>query len=315
MKQLVIHAGTPKTATSTIQRSLFENRDWLKAHGILYATQYRKMRALSHHHVFAHSIAKDGKKAAALLSRLRRSSCERTVISSEVIYLGARGRRLYDCAGAYWDDRFRYLDRLATATVDFERVIVLIFRRPDEVAESLYSTAIRQDAVRMSFPDFREHIGHLLEYERQAAAFRERFEKVEVRDYVEMRPAIVANAFAAMGLPVPSRLSADRNVSPDPHAVLWLEKHLHGNPTPQQRQSMRDFIESDGCSRFFRSRSTLWESQEARKAYCARFGWPDLDTPDLPLATLTPELEVELDSAHQGMKRQRRFFFSARPAF
>src|SRR5690606_11235611 len=99
-----------------------------------------------HHHHFARDVAQAPARARDLLARMAAQAApdETLLLSSEVLFLGARG---YAGQGmpdprSYERDRQAYLDDLAEMLGSFDCEVVLFLRRPDAFAEALYKTFI-----------------------------------------------------------------------------------------------------------------------------------------------------------------------------
>lgn len=269
MKNLIIHAGTPKTGTTTLQHCLFANRDWLAERGYSYMPQRPSFRKpLPHHHRFAQNLMHEDHRAASSYMRRVLSAKGTSIISSEVLYLGADGGEFYEDRSDYWADRARYLDRLRDITAGTRRTILLIFRRPDEFVESLYNTAVQQGVIWMPFAQFREYAAALVDYERQLAYFRERFDEVLTLSYSDIRPHLTEIVFPAIGVPTPPLQPRDQNTSADPRVVVWFALKNAGGVSKVERAELRAFVTSEACRSIFSDRVSLWESVEARRGYC-----------------------------------------------
>ncbi len=170
--RLVLHAGTHKTGTTSIQSSLAENRDWLRERGYVYPS----LGPVGHNE-FAYRLSRvkpDGVETlhAELMSVADPGRV--LVLSAEEFsthLVGAKQWRFdkHD----YWDLRRDYLKRLQTVLRDFDEIgVFLCFRRHDNFAQSLYATNILSNQYRWSFAEFRERCAPLFDYRRQVHEFR-----------------------------------------------------------------------------------------------------------------------------------------------
>jgi hypothetical protein len=191
-----------------------------------------------------------------------------SIISTEVLYLGADGGEVYKDRQDYWADRIRYLDRLRDMTAGSRRTVLLIFRRPDEFAESLYNTAVQQGVASASFTVFRERIAPLVDYERQLDLFRDRFESVLPLSFADLRPQLTDKVFSALGIPSPPIKPKDQNVSADPRVVVWFALKNEKGLTRAERAELRAFLTSAACNSIFSDPASLWEGEVARTDYC-----------------------------------------------
>ena len=80
-KQLIVHAGLPKTGTTYLQQCLAHNARWLRALGVSYPELGREF--LDGHHNVARALSRAQDSAALIGQLLSADACERVVISSE----------------------------------------------------------------------------------------------------------------------------------------------------------------------------------------------------------------------------------------
>ena len=150
--KLILHAGTHKTGTTSIQKALFDNRLWLRQYGLIYPDGggvYHKAR-LAHHsfvHAFTGTSAESLDQAVQFLAGAR-AQIERLgdiiLISAEPIYRHIWG---YDdwqhfADADYWVRRNGYLTRLADALHGFDITVLLFFRERRSFARSLYAEVV-----------------------------------------------------------------------------------------------------------------------------------------------------------------------------
>lgn len=123
--RLILHAGTHKTGTTTIQKVPADNREFLRDHGILYpkgGSAFPRTRVP--HHRFAHGLVdpqgeayEKGQRFIAEAAGSARDG-EAILISSEPIY-----RHLATARGDeddFWARRRRYLATLAALLDPFD---------------------------------------------------------------------------------------------------------------------------------------------------------------------------------------------------
>lgn len=138
--ELIVHAGYPKSATSTIQAKLYANRDTLLRHGILYpaAGMFEKERA---HHMLGWAIAgqkaPSGKplpRAAEILQTVfdeaQANAAQRVIISSESL------------AAVLRDTPSKLTALLQNGPFNSVR-LELVARRADEYLESFFFHSLR----------------------------------------------------------------------------------------------------------------------------------------------------------------------------
>ena len=135
MKTVVLHIGTGKTGTTSIQNYLDDNQDWLRAEadldfpdiGVERTTHYGE-RFVAHHDVVAWLDQDKAGKLAALRKRILASDCSLVVLTSEYCF-----HRLREPAISRFAQTLRGLD---------VRVLCYL-RRQDQMVESAWGQAIR----------------------------------------------------------------------------------------------------------------------------------------------------------------------------
>jgi len=183
--RLILHVGTHKTGTTSIQAALADNRRWLAERGYIFPPLCGSLRS---HNEFAHRIALANPAALEELRSILLSGSDpdrTTVVSAEEISARIAGTRDWEGFDKddYWDRRLDYLERLRTVVRDFDDVRVhLCFRRADEYAEALYAALILRPwgRFRGSFERFISAVAPIFEYGRQIELFRRVFPNVRV---------------------------------------------------------------------------------------------------------------------------------------
>jgi hypothetical protein len=222
--RLILHAGTHKTGTTTIQQVLADNRAFLRGHGLVYpdsTVPFGVARAA--HHPFAAALAgaepAGEAKAAAFLQAARDAlpAGATLLLSAESIYRHQRGRANRDFSvdpADFWDRRRAYLAALAAARAAFDVEVLLFLRRRDAFAQSLYREFITMKYWQGPFPVFLATFAPYFDYERHVALFREVFASVQVESYDRAAAeGVVPAFFRIIGFPTPPGADA-----------LWLRR-------------------------------------------------------------------------------------------
>ncbi|MBK8815428.1 MAG: glycosyltransferase family 61 protein [Methylococcaceae bacterium] len=146
MKRLLLHIGTGKTGTSSIQNFLFENRKILADQFSLYYPEFGLSKINhfgelihAHYPVVLWIKERQAQKLEELCSTLKASNCETAVISCENLY---HHLTLEDIA------------YLANAVKDFSVEIICYVRRQDFYMESAWKQQVKVGALSLAFPDF-----------------------------------------------------------------------------------------------------------------------------------------------------------------
>lgn len=213
--RLILHAGTHKTGTTSIQKALFDNRVLLREYGLIYPDGrgvYRKER-LAHHgfvHGFTETSARSLARAVQFLddarAQLQRPG-DTILISAEPIYRHIAG---YDdwahfADADYWVRRKDYLTRLSHALERFDVTVLLFFRERRSFARSLYAEIVCKKGHWQGNPrEFMGHFCHWFEYEQQVATFRAIFSDVRTFSYEKaLDEGLIRTFFRTIGFPMP----------------------------------------------------------------------------------------------------------------
>lgn len=196
--RLVLHAGTHKTGTTSIQKALASNRAIDRARGLFYPDRLgrfdgHKGATTVPHHLFAHGLTGFDpillRESRGFADALRQEAGvgETVVISTEALYRhrqGHLGIRDFstDLAG-YWPARNAYLADVASTLHGFDVDVVLYFRKRADFARSLAAEFTSKGSWTGNAKQLATAFAPLLDYERQVEAFRRAFGKVTIVDY------------------------------------------------------------------------------------------------------------------------------------
>jgi hypothetical protein len=243
--RLILHAGTHKTGTTSIQRALSAHRPWLRERGYIYP---EFPDSILNHNQFAHRLAlADDGGLDPLRAELRNVAVpgHAVILSAEEFsarIVAERHWEGFDRAD-YWERRRAYLDRLRAIPRDFEATVFLCRRDRNEYAWSLYATNLLSDRFRWSFEEFRERCAPVFDYERQEELFRAAFPDVRTERFENLIPGIVPSFCRWTGIPVPPPPHEHAKKTPPRPVILWL--HARGKEAPlEERESMVAFARS-----------------------------------------------------------------------
>lgn len=157
MQKLLLHIGTHKTGTTSIQRFLSSNRAALRGQGLWYPGVHLGGHFRRHyaHHRVAHAIAGEGNEgtrddAKRFFDAVRKGARpeETVLISAEPLYrhvlpldAGATERRLMR-GGEVEGDPLPYIRAVREVIGEFDVTVMVMLRRQDLFIESLYSEQI-----------------------------------------------------------------------------------------------------------------------------------------------------------------------------
>lgn len=316
--RLVLHVGTHKTGTTTLQKTFAANRDWLRRHGLRYPVF---SDGGASHNAFGLALAEPNPNMSGLAEALGawRQPGATTLVSAEVFSTRIADQPEADFLAftvpGYAERKRAYLDRLAALGAGFDEVeVLLVLRRPEDYAEALYSTCVLGAKVDCDFATFLTATAPIYDYKAQVAAFRDRFPTVRVASYHDMSSRLVEGFCAWAGLPLPPVRERYDNPTPDLRLVLWVQRQalIERDPYLQRRRAR--------FARYWNAagllppldRVTVWPSAEVRSAFIAAATVPSEDffpkpAPfGRPVATLSDEEAARLEAAFQDWEHRPR---------
>ena len=216
-KRLIIHIGTQKTGSTSLQRSLHEGREALARVGVRYAGLDRSGRALKHVSLLraakAHPSAPAQAEYAALMAELAQPDVHTLIVSEERFWKG-------DLTPLAFFEQFR---------PHCEVVVVACLRRQDLYVESLYNQMIRTGLHSESRPIAQfwrdEDVSERLDYHRLLSAWKAVADQVVAIDFgTAVKAEGAAGSFIkAIGVQLAEPLKEfAANASPDANAVLAI---------------------------------------------------------------------------------------------
>lgn len=215
--RLLLHVGTHKTGTTSIQKVLHDHRPYDRERGLFYPVPPRALIPSSHpHHDLAHCLAGDRPeeraRAAIFRSYVRKAAhpLDRIVISSEPLYRHVLGMDWTSASwsdpSAYWPAREAYLKRLRRWLSPFDVSVLMFVREKRAFASSLAAEMARKQTLSVSADELMTvHSPQLFDYERQITLLSRYVGPVSVVDYDDSvaRGGSVVAFYAALGLEPP----------------------------------------------------------------------------------------------------------------
>jgi hypothetical protein len=194
MTKLVLHIGTHKTATTSIQATLAKSRKNLRKAGIWYPAYSEVFSDMSDHQAhlgLAKGLMSDSRRftperVARFFEVLHQKAVaakdvDTVLISSEPFYRGKVGDE-----GTYWTKRERYVRNVRSVIPFDDTQVVIVLRRQDDYLESLYNEHVK--ATRYSkdiwrfFSDYRSRF----EYKQQIQLWSKYFPVTKVATFEEL---------------------------------------------------------------------------------------------------------------------------------
>lgn len=292
--RLLLHIGTHKTGTTSVQMFCARNRGTLRRQGLWYP-DYDLIGRQGHfaHHHLAHAIAGlptsrgNRPEAFEFLSAIRAQAAhdETVLISAEPFWRHvcppvelSENEYLADGgAKTYWQRRRDYVRALRDAIGDVEVEVAVVLRRQDHCAESLYKERVKGTSYAENFRTYLAAFEHRLRYFDQLTVWAAFFQTMHVLVYEDLAQDgnLVGGFFRSLGLDVSGELAPQHrsNISLNNDLVEFKrrlnatglsEDELYETVLVMQDDEFQKGLELD-------TGSTLWESPAGRSAYLERF--------------------------------------------
>jgi len=318
--KLLIHVGTQKTATTSIQQFCVLNRKLLESCGYLYP------KNSIHPFLFnflAEQLARgEQERVARYLQKIRaqgqREKCHTVIISAESFYAMSfyflypqeRSR-----ASEYWQIEARLIEALHQACAGYDEIKIACYLRPqDDFAAALYNQLVKNSPY---FGDtYSEFIGTakpIFDYERHIRLWEKYFgaDSVSIRNFLACKGDLVGDFFENF-LEPGIYLKADKqesrsnlrlnrdvlefkrffnraNLDP-PLAYIGIRFHNQINPEFIDQPGYQVFAARDFRKKFFGSFS------DGNDSLAGRFGLGEL-----------PVLVNEQDPTYPGLNAEKAF--------
>jgi hypothetical protein len=312
----IVHAGSHKTGTTTLQGVLAARRAELAAAGFGYPALGGKAR---NHNALAHQLATCAdddlpilrQRLAAVPARLaaRRDGTAVLLLSAEEF--STRIGNLDPWSGFddgdYWERRRQYLARLRAVLPQGARTEVFVCLRDHEsYAHALYATKLLSGKIRGSFGDFVRRCAPIFDYRRQVEVLAEMLGPVRLQSFDALRGDLVNRTFAALGLPLRVEHAQRLRPTPSLERVHWLARALHAGAAEDERQQRATFCRRSAGSEDTQA-SNLWSSASEREDFLGRCVPPPLDgwaPPDVADGAADPALLERRADAIEPQYRQ-----------
>jgi hypothetical protein len=302
--RLILHAGTHKTATKTLQYCIFANRTALEDAGIAYPVlpappnewQMRSNNWLAHAFTGAYSITPNEAIVTVEHATHRVGDSGIAFVSAEDLSACCLGMRLWQGLDRpdFRDLQRNFLAEIARAFKHFDIIPVLVFRRADEFAQSLYQSMVVGNHFTGPFESFLTYAAPLFDYEAQRLMFATVFGRVESLSF--HGPNLIDRLLAAAGIDFMPEQAPSVNVSTDARLTYWLNwRATARKPTVAEVNRRRKFLKSDTARCFFPdfSEASFWRSEIERAAFHNRCtqGFSEFEFPP-PRRAIGPDARV-----------------------
>ncbi len=326
--RLVLHIGTHKTGTTSIQKFCARNRARLRAGGVWYP-DYDLIGKESHyaHHHLANAIAglptSRGQRADAArffeAARAQAGAREIVLVSAEAfsrhvsppVELAANEYQVAGTDERYWAGRRAFVEQVAAAVGSEDVEVVAVLRRQDECAESMFKERVKGTSYAEPFEDYLEGFSHRFRYFDQLSVWAEFFPKVRALAYEDLAgcPDLVAAFFDTLHVPLEDGLERVRrlNVSMSNDLIAYKRELNRSGRDEGELYEIAELMQSDEFQQGLDldQGSTLWPSVERRLAYLEKFRQQNAEVlrhfAGPPRAELFPSPSEEPGVAYPGL--------------
>lgn len=252
MARLILHIGTHKTATTSIQKFLALHRSTLAERGVFYPgydlighkSHYAHLgivNALSGRHT---QFSAEDAQTFFRKVRERVQDFDTTVISAEPFYRHVKGGGALDRPEVYWPARMAYLEQLRDIFGEAE--IVVVFRRQADYAQSLYQEHVKVTSYHKPFRDFLTDFWYHFAFLDQARAWNQVFPGLKALSFEKLAASgdAVAEFTRLIGLPCQDLPPAARHNDGMAVDMVILKRLLHMSERERgSKEDMRPALE------------------------------------------------------------------------
>lgn len=272
----ILHIGTHKTATTSLQTALYDNREALAEQGVIFPDLTRwDMRQRAGHHKLAKALADDPVSGAELTRTILADAMsgpgDVVLISSEQYYRHTLALSQQESR----KDRRENFIRLMADTFGRDTEVVIVLRRPDSFCESRYQERIKKTPYTRKISEYAtdpdEAIG--FDYACQIKLLQAYFDKVTVLGFEQIVSDKEADGaemafMKALGLNVTFPVPPQRlNESLHPYLVDF--KRLMNYQHNTENATVREFkillaLQQQGAFKWSGEKMTYWAEPERR---------------------------------------------------
>lgn len=278
----ILHVGTHKTGTTTIQNFAAANRAELARRGLIYP-DYRFLDRPDPvgHHDLARALSSEQRHGMIQPDDVRRlvdhlarttAASDTLLISAEPFYRHLRFDPATGTKGNWWEDRARYVSLMAEIFGPLNPEILVVFRRQDDFIESNYQEAVKSGGQTQAFPDYIESNPNLVNYRGQLDLLQKAFPKVRVRIFEDIaKPDLLTGFFSDLGIDLTGipRIKA-KNESLPLDIVLYL-RELNATVGNKARKRLLEDLHQLAANRAAVPSNFRFFSPEGRRAFVEKF--------------------------------------------
>lgn len=268
---ILLHIGSHKTGTTSIQRFLGRNREALRHQGIWYPTEAELLaggRDLIPHLNFARSLDCTGKPKPfdnAQLSEIATNLARRsrdyktTIISAEAFWrIGFGGDTRDGQSEQIWQSKHRNISRIRDLLGDADVKVIAVLRERVSYIQSSYSEFVLATFFHKGIQQFIRQFSHIPDYLRHLEAW-EAFFPLQVLSYEDLcsrgtLPHVFTRALAGdLALPAPEHNADPRFNEGHPVPCVLYKRYL--NRIEQMPRQQRVRLYNQARKKFGKSRA------------------------------------------------------------
>lgn len=246
MSRLILHIGTHKTATTSIQRFLRHNQAALAERGVFYPDYSLINRKPHYAHLgMVNALSGRHKNYSRELAetyfakvRERMTDYDLTIISGEPFYRHVENDPSDDPyyePEEYWPLRNAYIARMREVFGEAE--VVVVFRRQIDYAQSLYQEHVKVTSYRGNFKQFLQEFWFHFVFSDQANAWNAAFPGLKALSFDQLNATgdTVAEFCRLLNIPVEGLEPLPRANEGLPTDMVILKRMLHRTPVDRDR--------------------------------------------------------------------------------
>lgn len=256
---IILHIGTHKTGTTSLQHFLAQNRKILHKRGLYYPS-YTLVDFPDHtaHHELANALAGDPKAHMSIDdTKGFIEACEQEVTRNDTVFFSAESlfRQVKKkCKLDYWGAKEEFIREAAHLFRRHEVKIMVVLRRQSDYAESIYQENIKKTDYSGSFKEFVTRFAPRFDYNRHLNIWQKHFKEVNAFVYEDLQTdkGLIPNFLKILGVCAddctwPGRL----NESLHPDIIEFKRRFNAVNKDSRLQTRVRVVLASEACRSVF----------------------------------------------------------------
>lgn len=241
--RLILHIGMQKTGTTSIQKALFQNRELLARHGVVYPeVPESDWNKVSHYNCFRgyfgsvpDPVGLQGQVTIRdqFIESLKGLDARTAIISAECLSAWPAPMREEESLEDYWQRKAEIIGEIRKDLSPFDVTVVVTLREKASFLKSLFKQYLKMTkawyiSIEQELAEFLIRERHEVDYNGQMDAWRQHFDDVVAVDYDRKsgHDAFVNDFMQRIGIEIDLPIERAANVSPD-----WFALHVKNQKT------------------------------------------------------------------------------------